>query len=78
MPVFSTCSFKQVKEQQQHPFKNFNKAQDDGGLRSQWHGPGHVQIVFPSLLTENHADNSTLNFYGQVALRDAKLTTSKL
>jgi len=42
----------------------------------QWHQLDHMQIIFTSLQTDNHARTSSLNFYRPNALPDAKPTVS--
>jgi len=42
-----------------------------------WHQLDHMQIIFTSLQTDNHASTSSLNFYWTGALPDAQPTVSK-
>jgi len=43
----------------------------------QWHQLDHMQTICTSLLTDNHANTSSLNFYRLDALPDAQPTVSK-
>jgi len=46
-------------------------------MRWQWHQLDHMQIIFTSLQTDNHASTSPLSFYRLDALPAAQPTASK-
>jgi len=46
-------------------------------IRWQCHQLDHMQMIFTSLQTDNHASTSSLNFYRLDALPEAKPTVSK-
>jgi len=56
---------------------DLNEARDVGGFRMQWHQLDHMQTIYTSLQTDNHANTSSLNFYRPDALPDAQPTASK-
>jgi len=43
----------------------------------QWHQLDHMQIIYTTLQTDNHASMPSLNFYRPDALPDAQPTVSK-
>jgi len=43
----------------------------------QWHQMDHMEIIYTSLQTDNHASTLTLSFYRLDALPAAQPTTSK-
>jgi len=46
-------------------------------MRWQWHQLDHMQIIYTSLQTDNHASTSPLSFYRPDALPAAEPTASK-
>ena len=51
---------------------DLNEARDDGILGWQWHQLDHMQTICTSHQTDNHANTSSLSFYGPDALPDAQ------
>jgi len=41
-------------------------------IQWQWHQLNHMQIIYISLQTDNHASTSSLNFYRPFALPDTQ------
>ena len=75
------------QQQQQRPFNGLfstwtlvgrhqesNTIMEQGMIEWQWHRLDHMQIIFSSLQTDNHASTSSLNFHSVDALSDAQPT----